>query len=317
MGVEEQKAADALKAIARDQGIKSYIQQSPDLYPLFQKAAKRFVTGETREEGISAAESLRSKGYRVSLEYIGENTSEEAECIKAKNEFVRLMKDVGSRNLHATISFDLSHIGLFISEAFAQDQLEELAEEAKAYHLTLMISMEESAKTDSILSVFKRTAVKYSNIGITLQAHLKRTANDLEELLHYPGTIRIVKGAYQEPEDISMSRSGELNKHYLDLAKICQEANHPVSIATHDESLIKELLKGNQLAKTEFEMLYGVRPDMAKELKDRGCKTKIYLTYGEEWYLYLCHRLAEYPPNIYTAISDIVNLEAGDDSALY
>ncbi|MDR6224405.1 proline dehydrogenase family protein [Desmospora profundinema] len=317
MRTEEGKAANALKSIARDPRIKTYIQQSPDLYPLLYRAAKRFITGETRKDGISKAKELVSKGYSISLEYIGENTKSVKECIESKNEFLALIKEANYSDLTGvTVSLDLSHIGLTEDPGLAYDHLVELTEEAQSKDFSIMISMEESEKTDAILDIYKRASKRYSNVGITIQAHLHRSTDDIQELLDYPGKIRIVKGAYQEPSEKALPRSEALNKRYMELIDRLVKAEHPVSIATHDEAIIQEARRREILDArcVEMEMLYGIRPDRVKGLKDEGVNTKVYLTYGVEWYLYVCHRLAEYPPNIYTAIADMVEPDGADKS---
>ena len=156
------------------------------MYPLLFRAAQRFVTGETMEDAISRALELMSKGYLVSLEYIGENTGTEEECIAAKDEFIRLIHVVGEHKVQSTISLDLSHIGMMVDTELAYQHLAELAQQAGLYGLTIMISMEESAKTDQILGLYKKAADLYPNVGITLQAQLHRTAHDLAEIIHYP-----------------------------------------------------------------------------------------------------------------------------------
>ncbi|CAK6481427.1 Proline dehydrogenase (plasmid) [Peribacillus frigoritolerans] len=193
-----------------------------------------------------------------------------------------------------------------------------MAEEAEKYHLSLMISMEESGKTDQILSIYKKVVVKYTNVGVTLQAQLHRTLNDLKDLLKYSGAIRIVKGAYQEPQDICIPRSERLDQRYLELVDLCVKAGHHVSIASHDEVIYKQIIESGYLQNpyVEAEMLYGIRPELCKQLKDDGLPVRVYLTYGSEWYLYLVHRIAEYPPNIYVAITDMIR-GAEDTSVLY
>jgi len=252
------------------------------------------------------------------LEFIGENTINKEECVQAKDEFIALMKECGNRGISSRISFDLSHIGLSVDPELAYQNLLEMAKAAQSHGLSLMISMEESAKTDQILFIYKKNVVEYSNVGITLQAQLYRTLNDLNELLNYSVAIRIVKGAYQEPSDICIPRSEKLDQRYLELVDLCDKAGHQVSIASHDESIHKQILERGYLQKpyVEAEMLYGIRPELCKQLKDDGLPVRIYLTYGVEWYLYLCHRIAEYPPNIYIAITDMIRGEK-DSSQLY
>ncbi|XOQ14328.1 MAG: proline dehydrogenase [Shouchella clausii] len=305
---EEARFSKALKSIARNQELKAYIQNSKELFPILMKGANRFVAGETRREGIERVIKLYNKGYQVSLEFIGENTTSEEECMDAKNEFIELIKDLGHKQMKATVSFDLSHIGMMISDSVAFTNLEELAKVAHQHNIQLMISMEESQKTDTILSLYKRIAKSFSNVGITLQVHLERSSMDLNDLLKTPGRIRLVKGAYQEPEGIYIPRSEELNKRYIEFVSMCVERNQPLSIATHDENLLTELKAKGLLYRpnVEVEMLDGVRPDLLRSLKEDGIQTKVYVTYGSEWYLYVVHRIAEHPPNIYTFLSDII-----------
>ncbi|MDX8290775.1 proline dehydrogenase family protein [Metabacillus indicus] len=308
---EEIRFSNALKSVARNGEIKNYIQNSQELYPLFMRAAKRFVSGETRLDAINKAKELIAKDYLVSLEYIGENTTNADECHAAKEEFISLIHQLGANGIKSTISFDLSHIGMSVDRELALKNLKEMAQAAELYHLNLMISMEESEKTDRILDIYKEVASTYKNVGITIQVHLKRSLDDLNELFKYPGKIRIVKGAYQEPADLKIGRSEELNNRYLEFIRMGVEAEYPISIATHDEKLLEKVFEQGYLkhSNVELEMLDGVRPDLIKNAKNEGYKARVYVTYGTEWYLYLAHRIAEYPPNIYTAVSDIIAFE--------
>ncbi|PJO40144.1 proline dehydrogenase family protein, partial [Lysinibacillus xylanilyticus] len=249
------------------------------------------------------------KDYQVSIEFIGENTTDLVECQKVKDEFLQLIERMGASSMKQTVSLDLSHIGLSINAELAYKHLVELARKANQYEITLMISMEESSKTSDILDIYKKVASQFSNVGITLQVHLYRTEEDIQQLIQYPGKVRLVKGAFQEPIDVALQRSEALNERYLLFAEQLINANHPISIATHDDVLIQEMEQRQYFnqSNVEIEMLYGIRPDLIHQLKAKGCRCKVYLTYGSEWYLYLCHRLAEYPENLFLAIADIIN----------
>jgi len=303
----EQQFAEAMKSIARRHDLKSYVEKTPAIYRLLQRAAAKYVAGEKREEGLEAGQRLMEKGYAVSLEYIGENTADVQACEAAALELSRLIQSLEERKLPARVSFDLSHIGLSIDSELAYKQLVTLASQAQQAGIELFISMEESGKTDSILQIYEKAAAVHGNIGITLQAQLNRTPQDLIGLQSIPGRVRIVKGAYQEPEQLSIPRSSALNERYLRLVEQAVRQGHRVSIATHDEAVIKEIMLREWLHEpgVEFEILYGIRPDLSSQLKQAGYPVRIYLTYGHEWYLYLCHRIAEYPPNLFQAILDI------------
>ncbi|MFC6650700.1 proline dehydrogenase family protein [Paenibacillus rhizoplanae] len=315
----EQQAADALKSVARRMEIKAYVEQSPLLYGLLKKAALQYVTGESRIDGLEAGQRLTAKGYAISLEYIGENTVNAEECEAAVLEITALIDDLGKQGESARVSFDLSHIGLMLDTGLAYTNLIKLAARALETELELFISMEESAKTEQILEVYKRAASRYPNIGITLQAHLHRTPDDLAALSASPGRIRIVKGAYQESDEVAIPRSESLNEGYLQLVGQALGDGHRVSVATHDERIIREAIQRGLLTVhgAKLEMLYGIRPELGSKLKSAGYPVQIYLTYGHEWYLYLCHRIAEYPPNLYRAVANMADSQRVDPVEAY
>lgn len=314
---QEKMTAHVLKAIARDAGMKEFVQNTPKLYRMLLTAAKRYVTGETREDAMRVAARLKQSGYLLSVEHIGENTMDRGEAQLAKQEFLQLATDCSRLDTMANISFDLSHLGLLFQPKTAFEHVAEMAECAKAHGQYLMISMEESAKTEAILQMYERLTERHDNIGITLQAHLHRSVADLKRLLHLPGKIRLVKGAFQEPPELALARSTELNERYLLLADMCVEAGHECALATHDQALVDVLNERGywQCPQVEAELLYGVRPELARDLRKRGVPVRLYLTYGTEWYLYLCHRLAEYPPHVHQAIADMFDPSRIDDAS--
>ncbi|MFB9326117.1 proline dehydrogenase family protein [Paenibacillus aurantiacus] len=314
----ERQATEALKSIARRQDLKAHVERTPALNGLLRRAAARYVAGATREEGIEAARRLLAKGYAVSLEYIGENTTDAAECEAAAGEMAALVGELGELGITARVSFDLSHIGLAADDGLAYEQLLRLTRHARELGIEPFVSMEESAKTGRILDVYKRAAISDSGIGITLQAHLNRTPGDLAGLEGIGGPIRIVKGAYQEPAEVAIGRSEALNERYLQLVEAALAQGRRVSVATHDEALIEAVIaRGWASHGVEFELLYGIRPDLAGKLKASGYPVRVYVTYGEEWYLYLCHRIAEFPPNLYRALADVVGEAAVDSVSAY
>lgn len=305
----ELNVQEAIKQVARNKEVKAYIQESEQVFSLLWNGAKRYITGDKRDDGILIAQKLIAEGYLVSLEYIGENSMTINDSLKANEEFLHIIEDFSKLSMQQTVSLDLSHIGLTVDPKIAQKNIFEIAEKASLHNITVMISMEESVKTDTILSIYKNVSNKFSNIGITIQAHLYRSRKDIKELLTYPGKIRVVKGAYKEPTNIAMQRSHELNENYLYIIDQLIEANHPVSIATYDTDILDELERRNyfQFPQVEIEMLYGIQPNLLNELKNKGYPCKIYLTYGNDWFLYVCHRIAEHPENIYQFIIDIVS----------
>ncbi|GED68777.1 proline dehydrogenase [Brevibacillus reuszeri] len=317
MTVDEQQTAHILRTIARDERIKEAVLHSPQLYPLLLAAAKRYVTGETREEAMAVAYRMTNKGYRLSVEQIGENTMEADDTKQVKQEFLALIKDCEKLGVSAGISFDLSHLGLLVDPELAYAHVDEMAEEARKSGQYLMISMEESVKTEAIVSMYERLAQRHENVGITIQAHLHRSLEDITRVVKLPGKVRLVKGAFMEPQEIAQPRSQELNERYLQLADICVQAGVPCSFATHDQWLVEALAQREYVSRAhvEMELLYGVRPELAAALREQGIPVRIYLTYGTKWFLYLCHRLAEYPPHVHQAIADMFDQTRIHDAA--
>ena len=171
--------------------------------------------------------------------------------------------------------------------------------------------MEGTDRTDSILSTYQRLCEQYNNAGITLQAYLYRTAKDLKIALQSPGKIRLVKGAYAAPEKLARSRGAELDAVYQQRMETLLLSGHACSIATHDQALLDRahsVIRNQQLSadSIEFEMLKGVTPERLAAMQGHSYAARVYLPYGNEWYLYLCNRLAEHPPNLYQAIADAV-----------
>ncbi|WP_322907263.1 proline dehydrogenase family protein [Paenibacillus sp. SGZ-1009] len=305
----ESGAAAALKALARRPDIKMQVEHNPQLYALLQRAAARYVTGERRSEALEIAAQLIDEHYAVSLEYIGENTTSAEHCRQATEELAGLLSELAEQGINGRVSFDLSHIGLLVDSELALQHLLKLGELSQQLGIELFISMEESAKTDAILHLYHQAAALYPLIGITLQAQLHRTYNDASAWLASGTRVRLVKGAYEEPETVALPRSNELDRRYVELVELALQRGCHLSLATHDEALIERLLQFDwqAAASVELELLYGIRPELCVRLRKQGVPVRVYLTYGQEWYLYLCHRIAEYPPNLFQALIDIVD----------
>jgi len=310
----EFEVAETLKQIALDEEIKAYVLQHPSLYQSLLQAALRFIGGETLVDCVETAKLLNQQGFAVTIDYMGESTRDAEMAQQATEEFLDVIRAIAQQKLDSSISLDLSHIGMVIDAELAYQNACVLAEAAQNTGLEMMISMEGSDRTDLILEIHQRLCEKFDHVGITLQAYLHRTPNDLESALQRPGKIRLVKGAYAAPADLAKPRGAELDESYRLLMERLLMSGHACSIATHDPVLLDpfplkyapQLIqeKGIGLDHVEFEMLKGVAQERLEAMKSYGYRTRMYLPYGREWHLYLCNRLAEYPPNIYQAITD-------------
>lgn len=305
----------ALKAVARNEAIKAYIERDKMLYRTLLRAAGRFIAGETLEACIETAKITNGQGHAVTIDFMGESTRDEGVAREATREFLRVVEATAAHRLDSSVSLDLSHIGVAIDPQLAFENALTIAKEADKAGLELMISMEESERTAVILELHGKLCERVANVGITLQAHLHRTPQDLQTVLERPGRIRLVKGAFAEPSTIAYDDRTRVTEAYSELMTTLLRSHYPCSIATHDPTLLQQadaFFHNERIESShcEFEMLKGVTPERLGAMRELGYRTRVYLPYGTEWYLYLCHRLAEYPPNLYQAVVDMIGKEA-------
>ncbi|MDF2190315.1 proline dehydrogenase family protein [Paraflavitalea sp. CAU 1676] len=303
--------AMALRKAALNEEAKAYILSNPKLFHVLKKAADRYIGGETLEETIGKVKLQNEKGFKCSIEFMGESTRTEIEANAARDEFIKICQEIKQQKLYSTISLDLSHIGLTVSTDLCRHNLNLICQEAAKGNIEVIISAEDAGRTDAVLHVYNEIVKVHPNVAITLQAYLHRTQDDFKEVIKNKGRIRIVKGAFETPTGLSLPRGEELDHVYLGYVDKLLSENHLCSIATHDKRIQHEAKALIQQYKTksdvyEFESLYGIQYDQLLQLKEEGYSAKLYLVYGKEWYLYLCNRIAEYPLNLFQALIDIV-----------
>ena len=304
--------AQALRKAALNEEAKAYVLNNPPLFQTLKKAADRYIGGETLAETIGKAKAENAQGYKCSIEFMGENVATEQEAHQATNEFVRIAQQIAQQSLHATVSLDLSHVGLALSRELGLANLTRILEAARPNNTEVIISAEGVALTDAILDTYLAVAPSYSHVSITLQAYLHRSKDDFQALLQQPGRIRLVKGAFDAPPQRALPRGNALNERYLEYLDQLLSAGHACSIATHHDKIQQQARKLIDYYRAspesyEFESLYGIQPEQLAALKNEGHPAKVYFVYGKEWYLYLCNRLAEYPLNLFRALNDMVN----------
>jgi len=308
-------AADALRRVARDERVKAYIENDPVLFPILLRAARRYIGGTTRAECLDTVAALNAAGHAATVDYMGESTRDPDLAERETAEFVRLAADIGRRGLDSSLSLDLSHIGLAIDPRLALANARRIAAAAREIGTEMIISMEGAERIEAILEVYRALCAEFDNVGVTLQARLRRTEEDLPAMLALPGKVRLVKGAYEEAPDIAYPReSAELAACYRDYARRMLTSGRPVSIGTHDASIHDDVdrfvterdLRGGPF---EFEALVGLGDAQIDRLRRQGYQTRVYVVYGREWYLYVCHRLAEEPTRLYRALADLVGID--------
>jgi proline dehydrogenase len=265
------------------------------------------VAGEHLSDALERAARIIASGHRASIEYMGESCRDPQRAVAETDVFVEAARLLPPE---CEVSLDLSHLGLAIDEGLAFDNASRIARATADAGREMIISAEGSDRTDAVLSVHRRLSERYGHVGITVQARLHRTADDLPGLLALPGRIRLVKGAFLEPEDIAYAREDPaLPAAYLRYAELLADSGHPCSFATHDWDLIHRIDRhlgggGHSGAPWEFETLLGLGPDRLAAMAERGHPTREYIVFGTEWWLYVCNRLAEDPQRLLQALVD-------------
>jgi proline dehydrogenase len=265
--------------------------------------AARFIAGEELEDALEVIRRLNAEGFTVTLDLLGESVREAGEAEAACEAYARLLDRLAAKGLNSHISVKLTQLGLTISEDLACRNLTAICERAARHHNFVRVDMEGSAFTEATLRVFRAVGAPRDVAGAVIQSYLYRSEKDVEELLKCGVRIRLVKGAYDEPGEIAYRRKRDVDRSFSRLMAMMLSSGIYHAIATHDERLIAEAqqyAREHQISpeRYEFQLLYGIRRDLQRELLRQGERVRLYVPYGHQWYSYFMRRLAERPANM-------------------
>jgi proline dehydrogenase len=280
---------------------------------LARKFASRFVAGETIEQAVDAAKALSHRGITASLDLLGESVTAEAEATTARDQYLRMLDSMAASGVEVNVSVKLTQMGLDIDEELCAANMTTILEKAKALRGFVRLDMEGSAYTQRTLDFFANRLVgAYAgHCGVVIQAMLRRSERDVEDLIAMNARVRLCKGAYLESPAVAFPEKAEVDWNYLNLMeRLLQRGNYP-GLATHDEAIIghaREFVRrqGISTERYEFQMLYGVRRDLQERLRRAGHNLRVYIPFGTQWYPYLMRRLAERPANIAFLLGNVV-----------
>jgi proline dehydrogenase len=262
--------------------------------------ARRFVAGDTLDEAVAVARELNSNGSLVSLDLLGEEVHDRDSALSARDEYLASLERIADEQLRSNISVKLTQLGLTIDEGLAVELLDSLAARADQIGTTVTIDMEDSRYTDATVRIYEKAQGVHGNLGVALQAYMRRTPADLERLMPLGGHLRLCKGAYEEDADVALTTKAEVDGAFAaQLRPLMSFESVRPAVATHDLELVgltRELAQ-NRDRDFEFQMLYGVRTGLQSELVAEGFTLRVYLPFGSQWYPYLTRRLAERPAN--------------------
>ena len=269
------------------------------------KLISRFVAGETLDTALEHVQPLVDQGINTTFDELGENVSTEDEATAAVNSYVQLIKQMAERKLEPNISIKLTMLGLDLGDDLARANVQPILEAAREVQGFVRVDMEGSLYTARTMRLFEEFHEEYPDeVGIVIQTYMKRAADDVEKMIARKARVRLVKGAYSEPETVAFQEREMVDQNYRDLMKrLLADGRYP-AIATHDPALIDDAKaftrqQGISNDGWEFQMLYGVRRDEQINLHNEGYRMRVYVPYGTQWYPYFTRRIAERPANAF------------------
>ena len=293
----------ALLRISRSEKIKNLVTTAP----VTAGVVERFIAGETSDEVVTVARHLIGSSLLVSIDYLGEDTSDRAHADSVVVAYLDLLTKLreSGRSASAEVSIKLTALGQQLRDGpqLALENAELICNAAHRANTKVTLDMEDHTTTDSTLEILHRLRKEYPDTGAVLQAYLYRTEDDCRDLAVAGSRVRLCKGAYAEPESVAFQDRQEIDKSYVRCMKILMAGEGLPMLATHDPTLIDIGLKlasdhGRGPGDFEFQMLYGIRPAEQQRLAKLGHTVRVYVPYGMDWYGYLVRRLAERPSNL-------------------
>ena len=271
------------------------------------RAVQRFLPGESLEDAVAATEALREIGISSILTQLGENVSESRDADAVVEHYLSVLDVISERRLDSDLSLKPTQFGLDTGVDEAHQRISRIVRRASSLRRLVGIDMESSDYVSNTIELYKRLRSEHSNVAICLQAYLHRTASDVVSLLQTSPTIRLVKGAYKEPNNIVFTKKRDVDANFLRLAgtllQETKEGNARVFFGTHDPRMISgvsERAKTLGLKKNSFEiqMLYGIQGEAQARLASKGYRVRSLVSYGDSWFPWYMRRLAERPANV-------------------
>jgi proline dehydrogenase len=269
--------------------------------PIIRKFASRYIAGEEIADAVRVVRDLNSQGILATLDVLGEDIHHRDEAIAARDKILEVLLAIASERLNSNISIKLSQLGLKLDKQFCFENVRLIVAKAKELNNFVRIDMEDSSCTDHTLWVFREVRKQFDNVGIALQAYLRRTERDTSTLIDEGlKNFRLCKGIYIEPEAVAFKMHDDINGNYTQVLKLMLQRKAYAGIATHDSALIEAaygMINEMKLQKSqyEFQMLLGVRPDLRSKIVRDGHRLRIYVPFGRQWYQYSIRRFKENP----------------------
>ncbi|MCA1579389.1 MAG: proline dehydrogenase family protein [Acidobacteria bacterium] len=299
----------ALIWLSRHEGLKDFATR----FGYFKKLTTRFVAGETIDDAVSHIRAINAENCTASFDHLNESVASESEAEAEVTEYLNILARITETQIRSNVSIKLTQFGLGLDPELTYRNARRVVEEAHKRGNFVRVDMEDSSVTQATIDIFKRLRAEYglNDVGIVLQSYLRRTYADAQELVKLPARIRICKGAYHEPPEVALPDKKDVDANYVKVMQLLLSSGTYHGIATHDPKMIDATIdfaqrEGIGKEKFEFQMLFGIRRDLQRQLARDGFNMRIYVPYGKHWYPYFMRRLAERPANIWFVMKNLV-----------
>jgi len=269
-----------------------------------QRQASRFVAGSTLQDALAAGRRINAEGLTLTLDHLGESVTSLEEAAGARDVYIKTLSAIHENGIRGNVSLKLTQFGLDLSAEQCRANVAQLVELANSLSSFIRIDMESHEYTDRTIQLVEDLHAQYGCVGTVIQAYLRRSRADIERLCARDIRVRLCKGAYLEPAAVAYPDKADVDRNYVELMRLLLDQGHYPAIATHDERIIDETkayAAKRQIAadQFEFQMLYGIRRDLQRQLVAQGYRLRLYVPFGQAWYPYFMRRLAERPANVF------------------
>lgn len=298
----------ALIWLSRQEGLKDFAAR----FSYFKKITTRFIAGDTVDEAVPFIRQINAENATASFDHLNESVGSADEAEREVLEYLSILAKIDETKIRSNVSIKLTQFGLGLDPELAYRNARRVVEEAHQRGNFVRVDMEDSNVTQVTIDIFKRLRSEFGldDVGIVLQSYLYRTLADAQELVKLPARIRICKGAYNEPPEVAFPDKKDVDANYVKVMQLLLSSGIYHGIATHDPKMVDATIdfatrEGIGKEKFEFQMLYGIRRDLQRQLTRDGFNVRIYVPYGKHWYPYFMRRLAERPANVWFVLKNL------------
>jgi proline dehydrogenase len=262
--------------------------------------SKRYIAGSTIEDAIDKIKEFNARGIMATVDILGEEILKKENALIVVDQYKEVLQAIETNNLDSNISIKPTHLGLKIDKEFCFQNIKSIVEKAQKYNNFVRIDMEDYTCTSDTIEFYLRLKEHYNNVGVVIQSYLRRTIDDVDELIKHKANLRLCKGIYDEPRQVAYKNRIIINENFKYALEKLLEAGCYVGIATHDEELVWHALTqidrlNLKKDEYEFQMLLGVTEELRDILVSAGHRLRVYVPYGKHWYAYSMRRLKENP----------------------